>query len=142
MIKNVYIASSSRYRAECQKLATLLEIEFGITITRKWWQYYFKDYPEYKEMTPTDFYSRPVVQMIRELDFKAVEMADVIIIINKDDYKPTGALVEVGYALALQKIVIFLGKIKRCTLLSGCIHITTREELFELIERDRQIEDR
>ena len=142
MINNVYIASSSILIRECRELAEQLENRFELRITRKWWDYYIKDSPKFKDYSNKEFYSQPIVQIIRELDFKAVREADVVIIICKDGHKPTGAMIECGYALALQKIVVFLGKIKRCTMLSGCIHITTREELFELIKRDcRLIED-
>lgn len=136
MIKHVYIASSSKFIEECKLLAHQLENRFNIQITRRWWEYYIKDNPEYQHLSDAEFYSQPIVQMIRELDFKAVRDADLIIILCKDEHKPTGAMIECGYAIALQKTVIFLGKMKRSAMVSGCIHVNTREELFELIKRD------
>lgn len=140
MIKKVYIASSSKFIEDCILLADLLETRFNIQITRKWWEYYIKDKPEYKNFTDKEFYGDPIVQMIRELDFKAVRDADLIIILVKNNHKPTGAMIECGYAIALQKIVVFLGEIKRSAMISGCIHINYNSDLFDLIKRDMEIQ--
>ncbi len=139
MIKKIYIASSSKFIEECKKLSNLLETRFNIQITRKWWEYYISDKEEFTFLTRKEFNSEPIIQMIRDLDFKAIRQADLVIIYGKDFHKLTGAMIECGYAIAHKKIVIILGEIKRCTMLSGCIHVNNRAELFELIKRDMEI---
>lgn len=136
MIKEVYIASSINYKEKCQELSKLLEDEFGITITRKWWEYYVRDNSKYNAPTNSEFYSLPMVQIIREFDFRAIRAADVVIIVNGHENYPVGSLIECGYAIAQNKIVIVFGWMRRSVMLSGCIHIESNDELVELIKRD------
>lgn len=136
MIKTAYIASSIIYEDKCHLLAHQLDNRFNIQITRKWWQYYLKEDKKINNLTNREFYSHPTTQIVKDLDFRAIYDADIVIIINEDGNYPVGALVECGYALAHNKIVIFLGTIRRSAMLSGCIHIETKKELFELIKRD------
>lgn len=136
LLKKVYIASSSKFFDECKELAELLETKFNLIITRKWWNHYVKDTKDYpQEMIDSDFYIDPQVQLIREMDFKAVKEADFVICLVKDRYKLTGALVEVGYALALNKPVIVFGVAKRSAMLSSCIHVENTDQLLQVIYR-------
>ncbi len=135
IIKNVYIGSSSKFAEKCQDLAVNLSDIFNINITRRWWQHYVKDKPEYENHSALDFYKDSQVQMIRELDFRAVKEADLVIILVENEYKLTGALIELGYALALNKIVIVYGKAKKSAMLSSCIHVFDEKQLFEIIKR-------
>lgn len=126
LIERVYIASSSNFVEDCEELTELLEGTFGLRITRKWWGHYVKDTKDYPTTMPDkEFYVDAQVQLIRELDLKAVRDADLVICLVKDRYKLTGALVEVGYALALNKPVIIFGRAKRSAMLSSCIHVTS-----------------
>lgn len=135
MIKNFYIASSSNFADKCQDLSIGLETTFGLKNTRKWWQHYIKDKPEFENHSALDFYNEPQVQMIRELDFRAVKEADLVIVYVENEYKLTGALVELGFALALDKIVIVFGLAKKSAMISSCIHVMTKDQLFEIIKR-------
>lgn len=135
MISNIYIASSSKFIEECEHLADLLLQEFEFYITRRWWDHYIKDTPDFQDYSDQEFYAHPQVQMIRELDFNAIDNADLVIIIVKDQYKLTGALVECGYALAKGKLVIFLGQAKKSAMISGCIHVKDIDQLFQLLRK-------
>lgn len=135
MIKNVYIASSAKFADKCERLAINLENMFEVVITRKWWDHYVKENPEFKKYTALEFYQDPQVQMIRFLDFKAVRESDVIIVLVENEYKLTGALIELGYALALNKIVIVYGKAKKSAMLSSCIHVFNLNELHQIFKR-------
>lgn len=135
MIKNVYIGSSNKFAEKCQDLAVKLQDRFKVNITRRWWQHYVADKPDFEDYTSLEFYQHPQVQIIRELDFKAVKEAEVVIILTENEYKLTGALVELGYALALNKIVIVYGKAKKSAMLSSCIHVFEENQLFQIIER-------
>lgn len=162
-----YIASSKRFGNDCGELAQAIEDNSGV-ITRKWWKQYFKD--KYPDMSDREFYSLPNVQTVRELDFKAIHDADIVIIVcNYPDKKAfdrlnglkpkytvdlealsehrkflfefidgkyaglTGALIEAGYAMALGKIVIFYGNMKKSAMVSGAIHCKTVEELWGVL---------
>lgn len=141
MIEKIYIASSQALMATCEHLAEDLEQKFGVTITRKWWEHYVRDKPDFMELTDREFYSHPQVQFIREMDFKAVTDADLVIIISHLDYKPTGSLIECGYALRSGIPVIIWGEIKRSSMLSSCIHITgDSKELLDIIAKDFPME--
>ena len=135
LIKNIYIASSNKFTEKCQELAVSLSDMFNINITRRWWQHYVKDKPKYENYVAMDFYKDSQVQMIRELDFKAIREADLVIILVENEYKLSGALVELGYALALNKIVVVYGKAKKSAMLSSCIHVFDENQLFEIIKR-------
>jgi nucleoside 2-deoxyribosyltransferase len=108
---------------------------FDVDITRRWWQRYMSDKPDFLNLSNDEFYIHPQVNMIRELDFNAVHEADVVIILTENEYKLTGAMIEAGYALALRKIVIIYGKAKRSTMLSSCIHIESEKQLFDVISQ-------
>jgi len=136
MMKNVYIASSSKFIEECEKVSILIE-EMDFVVTRKWWKHYIKDSPNYpKTMPDNDFYNDPSVKFISALDFHAVEQADLVIVITFDEYKLTGAEIELGYALALGKPVIILGKHKRSAMISSCIRVETLTELQRVLEKN------
>jgi hypothetical protein len=131
----IYIASSSKFINECQILATNLEEEFDFTITRKWWNHYVKDEPKFKDIADQAFYAHPQVQTINWLDFEAVREADAVVVITKDEYKLTGAMIELGYALALGKPVYILGDFKRSAMLASCIQVRDIQQLISAFRR-------
>lgn len=130
-----YIASSSMFEEECEELSKFLK-GFGISVTRKWWRFHKTDALDLSGLPDIDFYNHYQVQFIREADFRAIREADMVIVIAHYPEKAlTGSLIEVGYAIAQNKIVIFMGRMKRCTMASGCIHIKRKAELEQLIRR-------
>jgi len=131
----IYIASSSRFIDDCEILADQLKADLKFTITRKWWDHYIKDEPQFTNISDMEFYANPQVEMIRELDFKAVREADMVVIITRDEYKLTGALIELGYALALGKPVFLLGQFKRSAMISGCVMVSNKDQLIEAFKR-------
>jgi len=136
-IKTVYIASSSKFVDDCKKLEEWLFEKYEVEVTRPWWRHYFKEYEKYKAMSDQEFYSDTKVQLVPVLDFKGVDDADLVIILVKDRYKLTGALIEMGYALAKGKPVIVFGKMKRSAMAGQCIHVQggydELEQVLELI---------
>jgi nucleoside 2-deoxyribosyltransferase len=133
--KAVYIASSSQFIGKCKQLAQTLQLKYRMNITRKWWEHYLSDASDFKDISNREFLAHPHVEMVRELDFKAVRDADLVIVIVEDQYKLTGAMVEIGYALGIGKPVIVFGKAKRSAMLSSCIHVETSDQLFVLLDR-------
>lgn len=130
-----YIASSSKFIDKCKQVSLLFE-KNNFVNTRKWWNHYILE--SYNKLNnDKEFYSQPSLQIVRELDFKAVKDADIVIIVVEDRYKLTGALVELGFALALNKIVLVYGKIKRSAMFSSCIHLESSDELLNFIEKTK-----
>ena len=134
MVKKAYIGASYSSLEMCQDLTTELEGR-GIEITRKWWETYVKGQDqELDSLSDEYWYAHPRVQEIRTEDFAAIEKADIVIIIANYPEPLTGALVELGYALALDKKVIIVGVIKKSAMFSSCIIVSSPYELFELLE--------
>ncbi len=132
-----YYAGSSKDIPKIKALAELLQREFGLISTRDWWEHYVKDDPEFRDLSDTEFYSHPQVQMIENYDVHAINEADLVIVYTEDRYKLTGGMVEIGIALALEKPVICLGLFKRSAMLRRCTHIRTVEGLVEVLRRNK-----
>lgn len=121
MISKVYIASSSAFINECKDLSSRLEKK-GVTITRKWWNEYVKgNTPELDELSDFDWYKHPRIQKIKSADFEAIKEAEALILISHYPKALTGALVEVGYALALNKPVFVIGELKKSAMFADCL---------------------
>ena len=116
-----YIASSSAFIDECKELASKLEGK-GVTITRKWWNEYVKgNTPELDNLTDQEWYDHPRIQKIKSADFEAIKEAEALILISHYPKALTGALVEVGYALALNKPVFVIGELKKSAMFTDCL---------------------
>lgn len=134
--KKFYIASSSKFMSDCEKMAYVLEEKYNGYITRKWWVDYIRDGPRFKDMPALEFYAHPQVQSVNTFDFEAIKEADyVIVLTSQADYKLTGALVELGYATALGKPVFVIGQLKRSAMFAHCIHFKNANEFFEIMNR-------
>lgn len=131
----IYIGSSSKFIKQCNELSEKLENKLDAIITRKWWKHYIKDKPEFEGMTDIEFYFHPQPKTICELDFKAIRDADIVIIYNENQYKLTGAMIELGYGLALNKITYLVGKFKRSSMLATCIFTEDQDALINALMR-------
>lgn len=131
----VYIASSSNFTDQCEVISDVLKEEFGYETTRKWWKHYIKNEDKFKKMTDAEYYAHPEARFVAELDFMAIDEADIVIIYLEDYYKLTGAMIEMGYAFKAGKPVFVVGKMKRSSMTTRCIHVDTPEELINTIRR-------
>lgn len=128
-----YIASSSKFIDDVKWIAKKLE-KAGHTCTREWWKTYVKDKKEFESCTDIEFYQNPLIKLIEKLDFQAIDNADIVIIFNQNAKPLTGALIELGYAVAKKKIVITMGEMKRSAMIASCIHVHNSEQLLSIFE--------
>jgi nucleoside 2-deoxyribosyltransferase len=108
----VYLASSFDLKERVQLISHTLESK-GLAITRKWW---LQDYKAaFGEIPDRDWYAKEIVQSISQENFKAIDEADVLIVVCPENstHKFVGANVEIGYAIAKGKPVLSLGVLPR-----------------------------
>jgi len=81
----------------------------------------------------------------RERDLTSVRESDVVVMIYPEhEMLMTGACVEVGYAMALNKPIYALGRVPKSAMLSTVIRVSCLTELgrlLNILERKRVIED-
>jgi len=134
-----YIASSMELVEQVKKLAYDLVGEgfFEVNhITRKWWKDYHNEVGQVSQLKDSEILNTPLYRTLGEADFKAIDDADIVILVSDKDVPMNGALVEVGYALAKSKIVYILGTLPKYTaMLTRCIYVKTKEELLKLLEK-------
>lgn len=108
----VYLASSFDLKEKVQQVSDALESK-GIVITRKWW---VKDYKSaFGQISDEDWYGKQIVRSMSQENFRAIDEADVLVLVCPDDsaHRFVGANVEVGYAIAKGKVVLSLGVLPR-----------------------------
>ena len=127
----VYLASSFDLKERVQLISHALESK-GFAITRKWW---LEDYKAaFGEIPDRDWYAKEIVQSISQKNFKAIDEADVLVVVCPEDgvHKFVGANVEVGYAIAKGKTVLSLGVLPRSAMY---VRIEQHNELDTLLKR-------
>ena len=118
----IYIASSFDQKERIVRLEQKL-IEFGHTITVRWWEIDHKKTEE--TMTDIDWYRQPHIKAIKKRDLKGIDDADVVILVAPDTIpkKFNGANIELGYAIGKKKQVFIYGAVERSALYQGIPHL-------------------
>ena len=126
-----YLASSFRNVESVKGLASQLEAR-GHIITCRWW---LCDYKVALGITDDEaWFSQPIIRTIYRRSHKAIEDADMLILVAPEACKFNGANIEVGIALALHKPVICLGKLERSAMYEPLIRCPTMEELDKTLQ--------
>lgn len=121
-----YLASAFGFTEQVRKLARKLE-QRGHTITCRWWIVDFKTALHIPNNEK--WFSQPIIRTIYQRSFKAVEDADILILVAPEKHKFNGANIEVGMALALHKPVICLGELERSAMYEPLIRCRTMHDL-------------
>lgn len=117
----IYLASAFRFVPQVEHLAFLLE-SMGHKITCKWWVGGdTKVTGKNETLTDEEWYTQPLAKYIRDRDFKGVSDADIVILVCPERHSFNGANVEIGYAIALGKIVMSVGPIERSAMYQSII---------------------
>ncbi len=126
-----YIASSFGFCDAVKSLANMLE-DRGHTITCKWW---LVDYKEALGIVDDEiWFSQPIIRTIYRRSLKAIEDADILILVAPEPHRFNGANIEVGMALALHKPVICMGTLMRSAMYEPLIRCLTIGELDKILQ--------
>lgn len=126
----IYIASSFRFTDAVRTLADQLE-KRGHMITCKWW---LVDYKVALDISNDEvWFSQPIIRTIYLRSFKAIEDADLLILVAPEASRFNGANIEVGIALALHKPVVCLGELVRSAMYEPLIRCHTTKELEQVL---------
>ncbi len=125
---NIYLASKSSETKRVKELAKALK-KAGHVLTIEWWKL-----PLCKNVQVTtdhEWFSHSYMRSVCERDLKAIERADILILVaNNAETLFNGANVELGYALALGKVCISIGKLARCAMYARVIQFDTIQDLM------------
>lgn len=137
----VYIASSFALIPRIIRVAKELEAA-GHEVLVKWWDRAF-DLPtegpvhttilkrRYESLSPEEFYSRPECKIAYETDFEGVLECDVLLFVaDPEPRNYTGANVELGMALALDKECMVLGRLPNSAMYYPVRWFTTIEAVL------------
>ena len=126
---NIYLASKSSQTKCVIELAELLK-KSGHILTIEWWKL-----PLCKSVSVAndhEWFSHQYMRSVCERDFKAIERADILIIVADDEETVfNGANVELGYALALGKTCMSIGKLTRCAMYARVIMFSSIQDLMD-----------
>jgi hypothetical protein len=126
-----YIASSFKNVEAVKALASELE-KRGHVITCRWW---LCDYKVALGINDDErWFSQPIIRTIYRHSHKAIEDADMLILVAPEASKFNGANIEVGIALGLHKPVICLGELERSAMYEPLIRCHTMQELDSTLE--------
>jgi hypothetical protein len=127
----IYIASAFRFSESVKALAKELERR-GHIITCRWW---LKDYKEALGIDDDEeWFGQPIIRTIYLRSFKAIETANMLILVADEKTKFNGANIEVGIALGQHKPVIVLGELERSAMYEPLIRCPTMKELDESLQ--------
>jgi nucleoside 2-deoxyribosyltransferase len=132
----VYIASDFGHRNDVLVLEAELERR-GHEITCKWWMIDYKT--SLKIESDDRWFSQPIIRTIYRRSLKAIEDADMLILVSPEQIKFNGANVEIGMALGLNKTVVCLGKLCRSAMYEPVIRCPTMDDLKNVL---REFEER
>ena len=125
-----YLASAFKYTDAVKQLAERLEAR-GHTITCRWWM---KDFKVALNIEDNDeWYSQPIIRTIYQRSFKAIQDADILILVAPKKTKFNGANVEVGIAQGLHKPIICYGKLDRSAMYEPLIRCPNWSGLDEIL---------
>ncbi len=126
-----YLASSFKNVKQVKELATEIEARKHI-ITCRWW---LCDYKVALGKVEDDiWFSQPIIRTIYRRSHKAIEDADILILVAPKPCKFNGANIEVGIALGLHKPVICFGKLERSAMYEPVIRCSTFKELDQTLQ--------
>lgn len=101
---------------------------FAIETTVRWWEKDFKT--AFGEISDAEWYAKPEVQEVYERNLQGIAHADIVVIISQKGDKLTGASVEIGYAIALNKPVFLVGELKRSAMYCQIIPCKNKSDLM------------
>lgn len=126
-----YLASCFELVEEVENLASILESE-GHEITQKWW---LKDYKKL-DLPDFEWYSDERVRVISERNFNAIEFCHIFVLVSSNTpRKFNGANIELGFAIALGKQVVSVGKLERSAMY---VPLTQYPDIPSLMEHLRK----
>ena len=126
-----YLASSFKNVEPVRALAKQLE-ERGHIITCRWWMCDYK--VALGGMDDDKWFGQPIIRTIYRRSHKAIEDADMLILVAPEPCKFNGANIEVGIALGLHKPVICLGELERSAMYEPLIRCHSMEELDKTLQ--------
>jgi len=127
----IYIASSFSLLDDIESLVYQLELE-GHEICVKWWTRIELKH-KFAPLEPDTFYNEPECKYAFERDLQGIKDCDCLIFYadHDNERKYTGASVEIGIAIALNKPVYSLGRIQNSAMYYPLIRCKNRYELFK-----------
>ena len=143
----IYVASNFSLIAKVKKVVKALESE-GHTITEKWFERPYQ--VDGKKILTTDlkkiyddlpqnvFYSKPEVKLSYEVDVKGIIDADVFVFVADDiPRKYNGASVELGIALANDKLCLSIGMLETSVMFYPIIRLKTLKKLIYFLGKEK-----
>ena len=125
-----YLASAFRYTDAVKTLAEALE-KRGHSITCRWWLTDFKT--ALGNIDDDEWFGKQIIRTIYRRSFKAIEDADILILVAPEKTKFNGANIEVGIALGLHKPVICLGELERSGMYEPLIRCPAWADLYNVL---------
>lgn len=128
-----YIASSFDESSTCESVYSILSHR-GVEVPDIWWNIRTKD--SFKDNTEEEFYSNSIVQAIAARHWNTLKQVDFVIVVSnlEKERSFTGANVEIGFALALGKPVLSIGKLKRSAMYSPVIKCKSFDDLAKAVD--------
>lgn len=129
---SIYIASSFDEEEYCNTVLSALQ-EDGHKVPDVWWN--IKTKRDFDKKSDLEFYGAPIIKAIAKRHWETIKNVDLVILVSnvKQERSFTGANVEVGYALALGKPVVSIGKLKRSAMYADIIQCDGVEELTTIV---------
>jgi len=133
----VYLASSFELIKYVQDINHALETH-GHKVTVQWWH---KDFKKAVQKPENEWYEDREVQEISRRNFSGIEEADCLILVAHptEPRKFNGANIELGYALALKKPCLALGKLERSAMYVPVKRITWSEFAFTFFGKRKKL---
>ncbi len=130
--KTVYVASNFTYRDKVKKIVEILK-QYNIHQTYDWWNHEFK----HPSLSDDAYYNKEEVKQARRTDFKGIDDADNFIIVSSihKALHLNGANIELGYAIAKQKHIYILGKVKRTPMYEGLPRYNNIKDIISKINK-------
>lgn len=131
----LYVASSFTRADTVETIANGL-IKDGHEIPDVWWN--VNEDREAGCNSDAEWHGRPEIRALSKRHWTTIEEADAVVVVGNlsesdDRQRFTGANVEIGYALALGKPVVVVGRVKRSAMYADCIFAESPGEMFRLL---------
>lgn len=128
----IYLASSFRYANALTRVAEIIE-HLGYSVADVWWH---RDSKQNLPTEPAAFYTSSEVMAIERRHWSAIAACEVFVMVADLDAetKLTGASVEYGYARALNKPCIIVGRVKNSAMWAGAIHCSSWDEFYATLD--------
>ena len=131
----LYVASSFSRADTVRTIAAGLE-KAGHTIPDVWWN--VNEDREAGCASDAEWHGRPEIRALAARHWTTIKEADALVVVgnlseSNDRQRFTGANVELGYALALGKPVVVVGRVKRSAMYSDCIFAESPGAMLRLL---------